>query len=224
LKSCDNYKVHQAFFKTCGPELLFEAAAAHCFPNSLALEATIEKKTGYSRKKIGSFAKRVRRVGEEIARFNSLPLPGEETFMKVLEDFGDVSPGMEESTSVSARLNSLPSLLAEYNEALKKWPHPTYRRLLSERNWGAYRLVQLCLYVKAVTGDFHYDEIADLLTAVAEFGEVRLNEPPSENPITADLIRHNVNSFRERNPRVYERTEIKARFVAARYEEQRSSA
>jgi hypothetical protein len=44
LKTCDNYKVHQAFFETCDPELLFGTAAAYCFPSSVALEDTIEKK------------------------------------------------------------------------------------------------------------------------------------------------------------------------------------
>jgi hypothetical protein len=49
-------------------------------------------------------------VGEEIARFNSLPLPGEETFIKVLEDFGDVSPGMFKSEKLRNSMDNFANL------------------------------------------------------------------------------------------------------------------
>jgi len=70
-----------------------------------------------------------------------------------------------------------------------------------------------------MTGEFHYSEIAGLLTAVAEFAEMRFGELRAE-PVLADHVRHNITNFKVRNPLIYERTEQLAQLAAERFKDQ----
>jgi hypothetical protein len=196
------YTMSKSLFRRCDTEMLIMRLAEYRFPKVANLDDRLQKATGKNRKQIESLRRRLIALAEEIERVNTLELPGGMRFTELVRNFGDPEFGagdIEESMALAHRLNCLPTFLTEYSQALRGWPHPSYRRLLSGRNWGAFRLVQLCLWVKAVTGAFNYAKIANLLTAVAEFAEMRFNEPRSQE-VRADHVRHNITNFKVRNP------------------------
>jgi hypothetical protein len=184
----------------------------------VGLDRKLQNIAGYTRKRLASLEKQLKTTAAEIRRLNTAELPGGVNFIEVLPLLGD--PDVEYFIDLAARFECLPTYLEEYGDAVKQWPHPKYRKLLSDRNWGTFRLVQLCLWVRAVANDCHYDKVASLLSAVAEFRDRRLKRTPSE-PITADLIRHKLRYFRERNPLVYKSIEQRAKIAAERYAEDR---
>jgi hypothetical protein len=215
------YTMHESFFKRCDPDMLIMRLAEYHFPKKTNLEDRIQKGTGKTRKQIESLRKRLIVLAEDVASLNTVELPGGLHFAELVRRFGDpeVDAGdIEESMALAYRLDCLPTFLREYSRTLKGWPHPSYRKLLSGRNWDAYRLVQLCLWVKAITGDFHYAKIAGLLTVAADFAETRFNEPRAQ-PILEDHVRHNIANFKLRNPPAYERADQLARLAAERYKE-----
>ncbi len=212
------YKMHKAFFDRCGADMIITRLAEYRFPQRASLEDRIQKATGKTRKQIESLRRRLTALAEEIERLNNLELPGRMSFTELIRTFGDLEVGasdIEESMALAYRFDCLPTFLREYSENLKRWPHPSYRRLLSDRNWESFRLVQLCLWVKAMTGEFHYAKIAGLLTVCAEFAETRFEEPEAQ-PVLEDHVRHNITNFKVRNPPIYERAEYLAQFAAKR--------
>lgn len=222
VKASVHYKYHQAFFESCDPDLLIDRAVAYCVPKSVELDRKIQDLVGYARKRLESLKKHLRTTAAEIRRLNTTELPGGVNFIEVLRLLGPSTdgPDVEYFIDLAARFERLPTYLEEYGDALRQWPHPAYRKWLSDRNWGTFRLAELCLWVRAVTNEFHYDKIASLLTAVAEFAQRRVRKPPPE-VITPDLVRHNLGYFQERNPLAYEYLEQKTKLAADRYKEER---
>jgi hypothetical protein len=66
-------------------------------------------------------------------------------------------------------LLALPQLLRTAATRVEHWPDREYRRWLSDRNLKSYYLAALCVHVSTFTGRPHYEEIATLLTEVADW-------------------------------------------------------
>ncbi len=226
VKASATYKTHKSFFESCAPDLLIHFAAAYYFPQSEALKIKIQKISGLTSRQIEGLGERLQKVAAEIKRLNQVDLPGVgATFTGLLAELAaskDTIAEMNESLARAERFDTLPYALLEYSRALKEWPDPNYRKSLSERNSGPLRLAQLCLVVKAITNNSHYQEIASLLTAVAEFAWEEFHEP-LDDPITYDRVGHNVKNFRDRNPDVWPSVERLAMIVAERYRKARAN-
>jgi len=226
VKASATYKKHKSFFESCDPDSLILFAAAYYFPQSEALEIKIQKISGLTSRQFEALGERLQKVASEITRLNQVDLPGVgATFTGLLARLAaskDTIAEMDESLARAERFDGLPRCLLEYSRALKEWPGPNYRKSLSDRNSRPLRLAQLCLVVEAITNDSHYREIASLLNAVAEFAWERFHQA-LDDPITHDLVGHNVKNFRDRNPDVWPHVERLATIVAERCREERAN-
>ena len=220
-KSCGYYPdVQTLIHKGCEEKTIFLFAAGHVRFETTNVEAKLEAVSGYDKKAIKALRERCDAMASEIEHLHNIELPGRTTYTALLRKFG--GPGQGGLYPVSERFVSdierLPRILKEYSSTLICWPHPLYRKRLSDKRWKGRWLTILCSYVEGVTGRAHYKEIASLVNSVEEFDERhKARRVLGKRNGTSEInVRKAVANFRRRNSDEWEKIQTKCRLMAER--------
>lgn len=208
--------------KGCGERVLFVLATRYARFEIAHIEAKLKRASGYGERAFKALQKRCQQIAAQIEHLNHVKLPNGFTFVAGLREFG--GPGQGGLYPISERFVSdmerLPSILKEYSDSLNLWPHPLYRKLLSDKRWKVRWLAMLCRYVRAVTSRAHYKEIASLVNVADEFRESSKTKRILQNKGVLDAtdVRKAVANFRRRNPHEWSNIETPCLEMARRTE------
>jgi len=208
-------------------ETLIQLAAAYCLVDTTPLDVKIENISGYSKKRLKSLQKRLQKIASQIQDINTIPFPTGESSLEIMRAFGGVDLGglipmpSEERLEIISSFEQLPSIIGQYSTCLNDWPHREFRKRLSDRNWQALPLANLCAFVQAITNASHFEYVASLLSLVDEFnryssGKVHAKELAVTRQWDGEGVRKNLQNFRQRNMDVWRWIQIRVRVAVER--------
>jgi hypothetical protein len=208
-------------------ETLIQLADAYCLADTTPLDVKIENMSGYSKKRLKAFRKRLQKVASQIEAISEVQFPTGQSAIEIMRAFGGRDLGglvpmlSEERFEIISSFERLPSILRQYSMCLADWPHAEFRKKLSDRNWQALPLANLCAFVHAITNANHFENIASLLNLVDEFnhgswGKAQSKRQPINSRWDGEGIRKNLQNFVQRNTAVWVRIQTLAKLAAER--------
>lgn len=188
----------------CDPLVLVTLAALYCEGEELGVSEITKRATGYSAQQLASLSERLLQAAKDIQALNESAMPGGVTLWKLIRILGGgeilektIAPVLP-SEQLDFEFTRLPVILSAYSVFLKSWPHPTYRAITSEGDFGRqFFLAEFAAYVETVLGHADWDAIGATIQAV----HFALGEPKDVST-DADTLKLEVEVFQKQNPKI----------------------